>query len=85
MLTKTTLKHPALLKKVKEAILDAVRRASVHPTGIVVVDVYNRKDQVLLSAVGIRGRSYRVTDYDGNDVTSLVNDALKDYHSEGNK
>lgn len=85
MITKTSLKHPSLLKKVKEAILDAVRCASVHPTGVVVVDVYNGKGNLMLSAVGVRGRSYRVQDTEGNDITNIVNEALKEYHAEGNK
>lgn len=84
MITKTSLKHPSLLKKVKEAILDAVRRASVHPTGIVVVDVYNGKGKWTLSVVGVRGRSYRVQDTEGNIVTDIVNEALTEYHAQGN-
>lgn len=85
MITKTSLKHPSLLKKVKEAILDAVRRASVHPTGFTVVDVYNGKGIWTLSVVGVRGRSYRVQDTAGNNITDMVNEALKEYHAEGNK
>lgn len=85
MLTKTSLKNPSTLKKVKEAILDAVRSASVHPSGLTVVSVYNSKDKHFLDVVGIKGRSYKVSDSEGTDITPMVNEALRVYHAEGNK
>lgn len=73
---RATLHHTTIKAKLRETIKTALDRAQSDPSGIVVVDVYSRRNKHFLSVCGTRNNGYRVCDTEGIDVTDLVKRTL---------
>lgn len=89
MLTKTALRSPSFLLRVKLAIVEAVRESHAphrSALGIGHGSVKNAKGRHSLYVVWRRGgRGLECFDRDDNDVTALVLAALNAWHAEQRK
>lgn len=86
MITKTSLKNKIFCKKIKDAIVEAVRGAQNAPGGVYLVDIFNVNNDISLTIVGTKGQKFKALDRKAKDVTDIVTQALQDYHeAEGKK
>lgn len=76
-ISKTSIMHPSFIRKLKAAINIAQQLANEHPSHVGVEHVLNARGHTVLTVAGIRTKPFRVHDSLGNDVTSIVNDALR--------
>lgn len=84
MLTKTALRSPAFLARIKAAAVAAVHAAHgpAPMPGVGWAHVYNGKGRYSLRAVARKGGGLEFFDRHDNDVTAVVLEALRTWHAE---
>lgn len=76
--TRASLHHSTIKAKLRETIKLALEKAQDDPSGIVVLDIYSRRNKHFMSVCGTRNNGYRVCDTQGIEVTELVKRVLGD-------
>lgn len=82
-ITRTSLHNGPYLRRIKAAVLRAVRKANKPDAvrGIGTVDVYNSRDHLSLVVVARKGNGFEIFDNEDRDVTGLIKSALVSYHA----
>lgn len=80
-MNRSNLRHPTLLRKIKAAIVEATRQAGYQRCCLGHVVVRNKHGLPVLHVFAERGKGFTVDTHNGQNVTEIVKEALREYHA----